>query len=233
MSHGLHCRGVTAAFERSGRGVFDVTLSVLPGECLALLGGNGAGKTTVINLCLGLLRPERGSIHVAGIDVVAEPIEAKRHIAYVPEVARLYSHLNALENICFFEQLNGSVPPVRAVLDALALLSFPEEAAREPLRTYSKGMRQKVLIAMGLVKRASVFLLDEPTSGLDPTSTRQLLQVVEALRSRGAAIVISSHDAHEIGAYADRIALLRDGRLACERTARGLTFEEIVGLYES
>ncbi len=145
----------------------------------------------------------------------------------MPEVSRLYGHLDAFENIKFFERLNGTTPSDATVTEALASLSFPKEASRRPLSTYSKGMRQKVVIAMGLVKRADVFLLDEPTSGLDPLSARQLRGAIDTLRARGAAILIASHDAHNILAYSDRIALLRDGHLVSERASGGMSQDDV------
>lgn len=232
MSGGLACKDVTAVFRPSSRGVFDVTLTVEPGMAYALLGGNGAGKTTLINACLGLLRPDRGSVRVADMDFAADPVGARRRVAYVPEVARLYGHLDAWENIRFFERLNGSAPSAAAVRDALESLDFPMESSREPLSTYSKGTRQKVVLAMGLVKGADVFLLDEPSSGLDPASARQLRDAVETLRGRGAAILIASHDAHSILGYSDRVGFLRKGRLVCERPSAGMSQADVERLYE-
>jgi ABC-2 type transport system ATP-binding protein len=236
MNHvepGLRCESVTRAFENSQHGVFDVTLSIPQGTVYALLGGNGAGKTTLINLCLGLLQPDRGAIYVVGIDIAQHATDAKRRLAYVPEVARLYAHLNALENIRFFEELNGRHASDDEIEGALATLSFPPASIRQPSGIYSKGMRQKVVIAMGLIKAADLFLLDEPSTGLDPASSRQLIRIIERLRDDGRTVLISTHESHNVCSYADRVGILRDGRLITDAPSSTLDSQTIDDLTEN
>jgi ABC-2 type transport system ATP-binding protein len=215
----LSCQDVTKAFS-DDRGVFNVSLSIAAGSAYAILGPNGSGKTTLINLCLGYIVPDRGRIEIQGQDITAAGAEARTRIAYVPEVARLYPHLTAFEHFVFFDRLlghSGRNELHRSVLEALRLSAG---AAGEPVRTYSKGMRQKVAIALGLLKGADVFLLDEPTSGLDPKSTTEFANVVQRLKSDGKAILMSTHDILGLPNFADRIGLLQRGRLLREGDTR-------------
>lgn len=228
----LKCENVTRSFDNSARGVFDVDLAVTNGSVYALLGGNGAGKTTLINLCLGFLQPDKGRVLVAGLDMAQRGTLARRRLAYVPEVARLYGHFNAVENVRFFEELNGRRLSDADVELALGRLSFPEGAIRKPARTYSKGMRQKVVIAMGLAKGADVFFLDEPTSGLDPVSGRQFIRIIDSLRADSRTVIISTHEIHNICEYADRIGVMKDGRLMRESATSGLTIQALERMLE-
>lgn len=228
---GLWCRGLTKSFG-SGRGLFDVSLRVAPGSVYALLGGNGAGKTTLINLLLGYLAPDAGETMIDGIDVARDPVAAKERIAYVPEVARLYPHLSAIENIRFFERLMGRERTGEEIASVLATLNFPRTAAGTPVQTYSKGMRQKTVIAMGLLKGAGVFLLDEPTSGLDPGGVATFAQLVVTLKRAGKAILFSSHDLQSVYASADLAGVLHRGRLIVEEPVERLRQRDVGRLFE-
>lgn len=213
---GLVCRDVSLDFGGSGAGLFGVTLDVPAGSAYALMGSNGAGKTTIVNVCLGHLRPQSGDVYIGGISVVEQRVRAMTKLAYVPEVARLYPSLSAIQNIRFFDSLTGGQHDDGAYTRMLDSLRFPTRLAGAPAATYSKGMRQKVVIAIGLLKGADVFLLDEPTSGLDPDSRRDLTAVLRALRTNGKAILFTSHDLQSIDAIADRLGVLDHGRLASE-----------------
>ena len=207
---------VSKRFEGSEKGIFDVSLRVDRGTSYALIGTNGAGKTTLMNICLGYLTPDSGEVHIDGVDAIREPVEAKARLAYVPEVARLYPHLTALQNMRFFEGLMGRRHDDEEYLRVLAHLGFPSGSARDRLGTYSKGMRQKVAIAIGLLKQANVFLLDEPTSGLDPQSRVDFARLVQRLRDDGKAILFSSHDLQSVDASADTVGVIHKGRLVIE-----------------
>ena len=208
--------GVTKRFDGSEKGVFDVSLRIDRGSSYALIGSNGAGKTTLMNICLGFLTPDCGEIRIDGVDAIRQPVEAKARLAYVPEVARLYPHLTALQNMRFFEGLMGRTHDEGEYLQVLEHLGFPVNSARERLGTYSKGMRQKVAIAIGLLKEANVFLLDEPTSGLDPKSRVDFVHLVQRLREDGKAILFSSHDLQSVDASADTVGVIHKGRLVIE-----------------
>ncbi len=208
--------GVTKRFEGSEKGIFDVSLNVGRGSSYALIGSNGAGKTTLMNICLGYLTPDSGEVRIDGIDAIRQPVAAKGRLAYVPEVARLYPHLTALQNMRFFEGLMGRMHDEDEYLRVLDHLGFPTGSARDRLGTYSKGMRQKVAIAIGLLKQANVFLLDEPTSGLDPKSRVDFARLVQRLREDGKAILFSSHDLQSVDASAETVGVIHKGRLVIE-----------------
>lgn len=210
------CSNVTKSFFPSGRGLADVSLSVARGEAYALLGSNGAGKTTLLNLLLGHLRPDAGSVRVAGLDVQEDPVGVKRKVAYVPEVAALYGRLTALENLRFFDALLGHRRSDDDYLATLSRLGFSGLQTSDAVGSYSKGMRQKVALAIGLLKGAEVFLLDEPFSGLDPESRDELAATIVSLRDEGKCIVVTSHDPDGISATASRVGVLADGRLTID-----------------
>jgi len=217
VTSGIACRDVSVHF--GDRGLRNVNLTVRRGEIYALIGGNGAGKTTMINVCLGFLMPHAGAVTLGGIDALAFPTEAKRHLAWVPEVVRLYPQLSAMQTLAFFDRLAGGHGDEQTFVEALGRLRFPRNAMHEPAATYSKGMRQKVVLAMGILKNADVFLLDEPTSGLDPRSTEEFGRTLQALRVAGKAILLASHDLPNVYAMADRIGLLDAGVMIDEGNA--------------
>lgn len=205
---------------RAGKQVLDgVSFAVAGGEVYALLGGNGAGKSTTLLSFLGFLLPAAGRVQVNGFDVHADISRARRAIAYLPEAASLYEHLDARENLRYFLQLAGTpagADVIEATLDRVALAA---EARGRRLQGYSKGMRQKVAIALAMLRGTDILLLDEPTSGLDPLAIDQLHQLVRSLADAGRTILMVTHDVYGACQVADRIGLLRDGRLVGEFTA--------------
>jgi ABC-2 type transport system ATP-binding protein len=199
---------------RAGKEVLsDVSFGVAPGEVYALLGGNGAGKSTTLATFLGFLSPASGRVLVQGVPVQDDLLAARRAIAYLPEAASLYEHLHARENLRYFLQLAGvaaTAADVDAALDRVAL----EPSARDRnLRDYSKGMRQKVAIALALLRNTGILLLDEPTSGLDPTAIDEFHTLVRGLADAGRAVLMVTHDVYGACQVADRLGLLRSGRL--------------------
>jgi ABC-2 type transport system ATP-binding protein len=152
----------------------DVSFAVMPGEVYALLGGNGAGKSTTLLTFLGFLAPSSGAVLVGG-RAVADDVEAARsQIAYLPEAASLYGHLNAYENLGYFLDLAGRKVDRAAMNGALDQVALPQEARGRRMQAYSKGMRQKTAIALALLRDTPILLLDEPTSGLDPVAHRRI-----------------------------------------------------------
>ncbi len=161
-----------------------LSLSVAGGEIYALLGPNGAGKTTTINMLLGFIAPDRGTLQIAGRNVADDPAAARANIAYIPEQVQLYPQLSGIENLDYFSRLAGhrlSAADLSAMLTRVGLSS---EAATRRAGSYSKGMRQKVGIAIALAKRARVLLLDEPTSGLDPSASAEFVALLKESGSR-------------------------------------------------
>lgn len=199
---------------RDGAAVLnDVSFAIAPGEVFALLGGNGAGKSTTLLTFLGFLQPTAGDVLVAG-RLVADDVEAARaKIAYLPEAASLYGHLNAYENLGYFLDLAGRKVS-RAALDAaLDQVALPTEARQRRMQSYSKGMRQKTAIALALLRDTPILLLDEPTSGLDPVAIDEFHAMVQALAAAGRTVLMVTHDVYGACQVADRVGLLRGGRL--------------------
>jgi ABC-2 type transport system ATP-binding protein len=190
-----------------------LNLSVEPGEVVCLLGANGAGKTTTINLFLGFLKPDSGEIRVDGVDPYARPAEARRKLAYIPETVSLYPALSGLENLRFFDQIAGGRGSEVDHLQLLFDTGLSAEQAHRPVSTYSKGMRQKVGLAIAFAKQARGLLLDEPMSGLDPTSAREFTDRLAGLRDGGCAILMATHDIFRAKDVADRIGIMKAGRL--------------------
>ncbi len=205
---------------RSGKEVLSgVSFGVNRGEVYALLGGNGAGKSTTLLSFLGFVVPSQGCVCVKGQEVSKNVMEARRAIAYLPESVSLYEHLNALENLEYFlglAQLEVSSSTMASVLDRVAL---PPAAWQHKLGTYSKGMRQKVAIALAILRNSDILLLDEPTSGLDPSAIDELHLMLKGLAESGKSILMVTHDLYGACQVADHIGLLRNGVLVGEFTA--------------
>jgi len=200
--------------ERAGRQVLkDVSFSIEQGEVHALLGGNGAGKSTTLLTFLGFLSPVAGQAQVRGQEVRANVGAARQAIAYLPEAATLYGHLNAYENLRYFLSLAQAGTQRQALDAALARVALPVEARAMRMQTYSKGMRQKVAIAMAILREAPILLLDEPTSGLDPAAIDDFNRLVRDLAEDGRTILLVTHDVYGACHVADRIHLLHKGEL--------------------
>ncbi|WP_448662595.1 ABC transporter ATP-binding protein [Sphingomonas sp. CJ20] len=198
-----------------------LSLAVPAGSITALLGGNGAGKSTTLSVLLGFARSDGGRAAVCGIDPGADPDSARRRIAYLPENVALYEHLSAVENADYLLALSGERQARGAITDALAAAGLQERAWDQRLDGFSKGMRQKVAIAVALLRQVPVLLLDEPTSGLDPRATADFNMLVAAVRDRGTAVLMVTHDLLSAADVADRIAFLEAGRVQHEVAAQG------------
>jgi ABC-2 type transport system ATP-binding protein len=191
-----------------------LNLSIEPGEVFCLLGANGAGKTTTINCFLGFVEPSGGEARVNGLSVAAHPLETKRYLAYIPEQVMLYRNLSGLENLAYFSALAGNEKFTRQrLLGFLAEAGLSSEAAHKRVATYSKGMRQKVGVAVALAKGAKVLLLDEPTSGLDPKASNEFSALLQRLSAEGVAILMATHDLFRAKEAGTRVGIMRAGRL--------------------
>ena len=192
-------------------------LTVSAGSCYALLGPNGAGKTTTLNILLGFVEPDAGTARVDGVDVRAEPARARTRIAYIPEQVQLYPRLSGLENLEYFHGLGSSEAASSSMLrDCLRQAGLEEVAWDRRVAGYSKGMRQKVGIAVALARRAPVMLLDEPTSGLDPQAAWELNNSLRSLAEQGVTMLMATHDLFRAREVATRIGILVNGRLQHE-----------------
>ncbi|MBB4605206.1 ABC-2 type transport system ATP-binding protein [Xanthomonas arboricola] len=198
-----------------GRAVLQgLDLHVAPGSVYALLGGNGAGKSSTLSSLLGFVKPTSGSLRVDGIDPVADPGGARARLAYLPENVALYEHLSALENADYLLALAGQRRSQAEIGQALAAAGLQREAWRQRLAGFSKGMRQKVAIAVATLRQVPVLLLDEPTSGLDPRAIADFNRLLGSVRERGGAVLMVTHDLLGAVDVADRIGFLEHGRIA-------------------
>jgi ABC-2 type transport system ATP-binding protein len=207
-------------------------LEVDAGEVFCLLGANGAGKTTTIQLFLGFIEPTSGSARIKGLEVKDHGLETKRLLAYIPENVMLYPNLTGLENLEYFATLAGCTDAQQGQLgQTLVRAGLPDEAVDRPVGTYSKGMRQKVGIAMAMARRAELLLLDEPTSGLDPKASNEFSQLISSLRLEGVAVLMATHDLFRSREIATRIGIMKRGRLVAQLDANDVTHTDLERIY--
>ena len=209
----------------------NLNLKLNKGEIFALLGQNGAGKSTTINIFLGLVKPTEGVTKINGISVVDHPEETKKFIAYIPETVLLYPNLTGVENLKFFSSLAGFDYDNEALTNFLSKAGLQSDAHHNRLGGYSKGMRQKVGIAIAIAKKAKVLLLDEPTSGLDPKASNEFSEILKELASEGTTIFMATHDIFRAKEVADRIGIMKRGNLISEINADEISTNELEKLY--
>ena len=209
-----------------------LNLTVEPGEVFCLLGANGAGKSTTINLFLNFISPTSGQVLVNDLDVTRHPRETKQFLGYIPEQVMLYKELTGLQNLEYFASLSRrSKLPREEMHDLLTRVHLPEHAWKRRVGTYSKGMRQKVAIAIALSKNARAFLLDEPTSGLDPQASNEFSALVEQLKTNRMAILMATHDLFRARESGTRLGIMKHGQLVETLPASSIGHAELEQLY--
>lgn len=208
-----------------------LNLTVEKGEVFCLLGQNGAGKTTTINLALGFLTPSSGKVLIGDTEVAKDPLQARKRIAYIPEVVLLYGSLTALENLDYFSKLGGTRYGGDELSALLSNANLQRDAHHKRVESFSKGMRQKVGIAIALAKNADVILMDEPTSGLDPRATEEFTRIVKDLARQDRSVLIATHDIFNAVQVAKRIGIMKQGRLVEIVEASNVTPEALQSLY--
>ncbi len=214
------------------RALQNVSLRVDPGEIYCLLGANGAGKTTLVNIFLNFVEPSEGQALVDGLDVMRESHATKQRLAYIPEQVMLYGALSGLENLRYFAALaTGRKAPRDELLGLLTQVGLDATAAERRVTTYSKGMRQKVGIAIALAKNARALLLDEPTSGLDPKAAAEFSQLLRDARDRGVAVLTTTHDLFHAKQTGTRIGIMRQGQLVEQLYSHELSHADLEALY--
>jgi ABC-2 type transport system ATP-binding protein len=209
-----------------------LTIQVRRGEVYALLGGNGAGKSTTLNAFLGFVEGSSGTVQICGLDPSRDPVSVRAQIAYVPENVALYEHLTARENISYFLRLAGTDTNAATIEKALSSAKLDSSAWDRHLGGFSKGMRQKVAIALALARSVPVLLLDEPTTGLDPQATSDFNQLLKTLKEKDVAVFMVTHDLLGAAEVADRIGFLDRGVIIEEFTAAGPERFDIHMLYK-
>ena len=213
------------------RALDGLNLSVPAGCVYGLLGPNGAGKSTTINLVTGLLKPTSGSIRVGGIDAVAEPQKARKVLAYVSEAGALYPHLSGKENLQLFSKLAGRRLDGSECTACLDRAGLQADAHNRRVSSYSKGMRQKVGLAIALAKDAQAVVLDEPSSGLDPSASHDLAERVRELAGGGLAVLMATHDLFRARDTCDTVGLLVNGSLRAEWKASEVKDRDLEAAY--
>ncbi|WP_420571382.1 ABC transporter ATP-binding protein [Kordia sp.] len=206
-------------------------LQVKKGEIYCLLGANGAGKTTTINLLLGFIKPTSGSAFINDINVIEQPKLTKNHLAYIPENLMLYPSLTALENLDYFSGIANKKFNKEELETFLTEAGLQTSAFHKSVSKYSKGMRQKVGIAIALAKDAKVLLLDEPTSGLDPKASNEFGQLLQKLRHKGVATLMATHDLFRAKEVATTIGVMKDGQLKHQWAVDELSLKELEDSY--
>ncbi len=216
MSEGREVLRTEGLWKLYGRitAVADVSLQVFAGEVFSLLGPNGSGKSTTVGMVLGLMRPTRGRALVFDNDMATHPWPTLRRIGAVIETPAFYPYLSGRDNLRALAIMLGDIPTSRidAVLETVGL----RDRARDPYKTYSLGMKQRLGIASTLVRDPDLIILDEPTNGLDPAGTMEVRELVPRMAREGRAVFLCSHLLHEVQAVSDRVAILKKGRLVAQ-----------------
>ncbi|NQZ43433.1 MAG: ATP-binding cassette domain-containing protein [Flavobacteriaceae bacterium] len=226
----IHTDNLTKSFD--GHTALDrLNLHINAGEIYCLLGANGAGKTTTINLLLGFIAPSSGNAFINQLHVAEHPKETKRFLAYIPENLMLYPNLTALENLDYFSGIAGKKLSKDSLEAFLTEAGLQAEAFEKRISTFSKGMRQKVGIAIALAKEAKVLLLDEPTSGLDPKASNEFGQLLQKLRDKGVATLMATHDLFRAKEIGTRIGMMKDGQLKQEFVVKDISLSQLEKAY--
>ncbi len=206
-------------------------LSVSKGEIFCLLGQNGAGKTTTINVFLGLIAPSSGKALINGVEVKANSNSTTHAVAYIPEVVQLYGNLSGLENLDFFSRLAGYAYSKEELSNFLLKAGLQKVVHKNRLASYSKGMRQKVGIAIALSKDADYIFMDEPISGLDPKATLEFTEICKELSKKGKTIFMATHDLFNAVNVGTKIGIMKEGELVYVANTKDLNPNELQDLY--
>jgi len=226
----IQLSNVTKAY-KSNTALDDLSLAIDKGQIYALVGSNGAGKTTTINLLLGFLDPTSGEVLLDGLNPYENKKTISGRVAYIPENVSLYPYLSGVENLDYFCSLAGISKSKKALKETLSNCGLQEDFHDRKVSEYSKGMRQKVGIAIAYAKEAKVLLLDEPASGLDPASSNELTANLKQLAQDGATILMASHDLFRVRETADRIGILKQGRLVEELNSENISANMLEEMY--
>ena len=227
----LVIKDLTKRYEDKKIALDHISFSVESGEIYVLLGANGAGKSTAINLICGFIKPTEGIITIKGKDSVKDSKEAKNDIAYISENVRLYENFTGYENLKFFSNLSKKNRSRDELENILRDIGLQESFINKPVSYYSKGMRQKTGIAIAIVKDADVILMDEPFSGLDPKAAKDFQDLVLRMKKEGKAVLMSTHNIFRAKELADQIGIMKDGELVLSRRRDEFEFENLENLY--
>ncbi len=206
----------------------DISFSVKKGEVFGYLGPNGAGKTTTVRILTGLIKPDRGEVFVCGRNVSKEPVKVREKIGILPEVSNVYPDLTAWQNLMLASQLYGLEKKVAEKRGERLLKEFGIYGVKNSkVKTFSKGMKQKLMFCMVLISEPEVIFLDEPTSGLDVASARMLREKILEMKDLGTTVFLTSHNMSEVDVLCDKVAIIKGGKIIAKDTPDGI--KELVG----
>ena len=208
-----------------------LNLSVEAGDIFCLLGANGAGKSTTINLFLNFIEPTTGEATINAMNVTQYPGETKQVLAYIPENLMLYSNLTGLENLDFFCGLGGKHYSREQLEGLLEQSGLQKAFIHRRVSSYSKGMRQKVGIALARAREASVLLLDEPSSGLDPKASNEFSELLLEMKEKGVATLMATHDLFRAKDTGTHIGIMKEGVLVEQFKSDDVSFQDLEKLY--
>lgn len=234
----LEIKNLTKKFENT-IALNNISLTVYDGEIFSLLGPNGAGKTTTVKIISGLLKPTSGSVYLDGIDVVAEPVKAKRCISYIPDEPFVYPNLTGREFLSFISEIYD-IKDYDKQIDELAEYFGLSDDIDRLLSTYSHGMKQKILIASALIRKPKLMIFDEPTVGLDPLSVKKFKLYLKKLKENGTSVFLCTHILEMAEKISDRICVLKKGNIVLIEKVEEIlsnhnknledTFFEVIGI---
>lgn len=224
----IKLKNVTKSF-KDKKALDNLSLNVNSGEIYGLLGANGAGKSTALNLLLGFLDSDSGSIEISNSN--GKKLVSRDMIGYIPENVNLYPYLSGIENLDYFCKISGLSLNSIKLSELLNECGLENDAHNKRTSEYSKGMRQKVGIAIALAKNAKIYLLDEPASGLDPMASNELSVILKKLSTNGATILMASHDLFRVRETCDKIGILKQGSLIKEMLSKDVTSNELEEIY--
>jgi ABC-2 type transport system ATP-binding protein len=228
----LQAIDLTKQYEDGLLALDHLNFEVKEGEIFCLLGANGAGKTTTINLFLNFIDPTEGQALINGIDSAKDPLEAKRYVSFVSENVMLYGNFSARQNLDYFAKLGEKDDLTKDdYYNIMNKVGLQKDAFEMKVKNFSKGMRQKLGIAIAITKDAPNILLDEPTSGLDPKAGSEFMKTLADLKQEGKAVFMSTHDIFRAKAIADRVGIMKEGKLIMLRTREEFLGENLEKIY--
>lgn len=228
----LEAINLSMRYEEDKLALDALNLRVEEGEIFCLLGANGAGKTTTINLFLNFIEPTKGTALINNIDVTKNPLETKKYVSYVSENVMLYGNFSARQNLDFFAKLGGKSNLTKEdYYMVFRRVGLQEDAFEVKLKKFSKGMRQKVGLSIAIIKDAPNVLLDEPTSGLDPKAAAEFINILKELREQKKAIFMCTHDIFRAKEVADRVGIMKEGRLVMVKKRNELLRDDLEKVY--